>query len=265
MDIEKYISSGVLESYVYGFLPSEETAEVQALILTNPEVRAAVAAIEKDKERFISLYAITPPPSVKDRILTMIRNEHPSEEFNSVEKGPSFYFFTNPILQTRNKQWRFIAILSIVIAIVTITTNIFNLHHSNDYQHRYNALLDAYSRIIDEKQAEKQLPVSHQLPESFTGIEIWGTSGSVLFRLSGDNKLLYISAAGLPPLSQGEQYHIWRVKNDRWLSDELLDTEVPIQALNKVKPGDSIIITLQHTHGTTLPKKGIIILEGRIK
>lgn len=47
MDINEYISSGILELYVYGALSESESAEVTRTLREYPEVRQEVEEIEK--------------------------------------------------------------------------------------------------------------------------------------------------------------------------------------------------------------------------
>lgn len=47
MDIQKYISSGILELYVYGVLSEKESREVSRVLKEYPEVKAEVEEIEK--------------------------------------------------------------------------------------------------------------------------------------------------------------------------------------------------------------------------
>ncbi len=47
MDIQKYISSGILELYVYGALSEKESREVSRVLKEYPEVRTEVEEIEK--------------------------------------------------------------------------------------------------------------------------------------------------------------------------------------------------------------------------
>ena len=79
MDVQHYISSGILESYVFGMLPEEEQIEVEIAALQYPDIRAAVRALQQDKERFVQMYAITPPAAIKDKILAMIHEEETAD------------------------------------------------------------------------------------------------------------------------------------------------------------------------------------------
>lgn len=75
MDVQGYISSGILESYVFGLLPEAEQREVETIIAGYPPVKAAVQELQLDRERFVQLYAMAPPTDIKDRLLDIIREE----------------------------------------------------------------------------------------------------------------------------------------------------------------------------------------------
>ena len=46
MELEKYISSGILELYVYGALPEEESLKVTQELKQHPEILKEVEEIE---------------------------------------------------------------------------------------------------------------------------------------------------------------------------------------------------------------------------
>lgn len=57
MNVKEYIASGILELYVYGALPEDESAEVTKMIKKYPEVRAEVEEIENALIRLSSAAA----------------------------------------------------------------------------------------------------------------------------------------------------------------------------------------------------------------
>ncbi|MBC9932520.1 hypothetical protein [Chitinophaga qingshengii] len=75
MDVQGYISSGILESYVFGLLSETEQREVEIIIAQYPAVKATVQELQQDRERFVQLYAMAPPMDIKDRLLNIIREE----------------------------------------------------------------------------------------------------------------------------------------------------------------------------------------------
>ena len=51
MDIQAYIQSGVIESYVLGVADAQDVAELQRLRFEYPEVEAAIAAWKSRKKQ----------------------------------------------------------------------------------------------------------------------------------------------------------------------------------------------------------------------
>lgn len=62
MDIQAYISSGILEQYLLGDTTTAETADVERMAEQHPEVRAELDRIEMALEKYAVMYG-TPPPA----------------------------------------------------------------------------------------------------------------------------------------------------------------------------------------------------------
>ena len=68
MNIEEYISSGILESYVLGELPENEAQEVLRIAQQYPEVREELENIERSLEALAQKVAVKPSSEVKERL-----------------------------------------------------------------------------------------------------------------------------------------------------------------------------------------------------
>lgn len=75
MDLQSFIRSGLLESYLLGQCTAEEQALVERMLKSHPEARAELAAIEKALEGYASAHAAAPAPGMKERILEAIDRE----------------------------------------------------------------------------------------------------------------------------------------------------------------------------------------------
>ncbi|HAI84997.1 MAG TPA: hypothetical protein DCL43_15135, partial [Chitinophagaceae bacterium] len=65
MDIQAYIASGVVESYVLGLATNEERAELEQLLPQHPELQDALTDFEQSFENFHQTQAAVPPPAIK--------------------------------------------------------------------------------------------------------------------------------------------------------------------------------------------------------
>jgi mannose-6-phosphate isomerase-like protein (cupin superfamily) len=72
MNIEKYISSGVIEMYVMGALPAEEAEELKLLATQHPEIGAEVEKISLTLESYAFATAKTPAPDVKAMLMATL-------------------------------------------------------------------------------------------------------------------------------------------------------------------------------------------------
>ena len=91
MNIQEYISSGIVENYVLGLTDEKETAEFERMCEVYPEVKAAREAFEISVEEQAMKNAITPPPHLKSKIFSQIDVE--------IDRKPGA---VNPVAQPAN-------------------------------------------------------------------------------------------------------------------------------------------------------------------
>jgi anti-sigma-K factor RskA len=75
VNIQEYISSGILESYVLGLASEEERREFEQICAQYPEVLQARIAFEQALEKQAMANAITPAAGLKNKILVDIDKE----------------------------------------------------------------------------------------------------------------------------------------------------------------------------------------------
>ncbi len=72
MDIQTFIQSGLLESYILGQCTADELVLVERMAVEHPEVRAELESIETALENYATAQAITPPVDLRERIMRSI-------------------------------------------------------------------------------------------------------------------------------------------------------------------------------------------------
>ncbi|MCB0663564.1 MAG: hypothetical protein KDC24_12540, partial [Saprospiraceae bacterium] len=87
MDIQAYISSGILELYVLNQLEPEKVQEVEQNAAKYPAIKAKIDAIELALERYAMLHATTPPAGTLDNILKEVRNHPKASSGNKGANG----------------------------------------------------------------------------------------------------------------------------------------------------------------------------------
>lgn len=72
MDLQSFIQSGLLESYVLGQATAEERSLVERMLIQHAEARTELAAIEQAMESYAKVMGTPPPAWMKGRILDQI-------------------------------------------------------------------------------------------------------------------------------------------------------------------------------------------------
>lgn len=72
MDIEAYISSGILDLYAAGALTSPEKEEVEQMAKLYPEIQAEINNIHAVLNQYAELHAVPPPAYLKEKVLGAI-------------------------------------------------------------------------------------------------------------------------------------------------------------------------------------------------
>jgi len=72
LELDHYIQSGIIESYVLGLATNVEVEELQYMRRLYPELNSEIAAVEKRMERQAFAEAVLPPERLKDRIFQRI-------------------------------------------------------------------------------------------------------------------------------------------------------------------------------------------------
>ena len=73
MNIELYIQSGIVESYVLGLASPAEVAEFEQLLPHFPQLKEAMSDFEYQLELFAIDHEIPPPPGIRERIEARLR------------------------------------------------------------------------------------------------------------------------------------------------------------------------------------------------
>ncbi|RFS19841.1 hypothetical protein DVR12_22380 [Chitinophaga silvatica] len=302
MDVQHYISSGILESYVFGMLPEEEQIEVEIAALQYPDIRAAVRALQQEKERFVQLYAITPPSVIKEKILAIIHEEEAAAG-NSMElqpkpslsdptsqqqyKLPSSNHHTikpKPIIHkpasksSSDLKWKYATAAIIIVLVGSVLLNFFFFNASNDYEGRYKELIATREKLDEQKEQQNQ--TAYQSPSNNTNSSLKdpdfklthlegtsnyeGSSIDIGWNNHSNAVLLLAQLMPLPP--NGKQFHLWAIHNSTFKDAGVFNTGANMtkvwQQMKEIKNADSFIISLQTVGSTTPPAKEEIIMSG---
>jgi mannose-6-phosphate isomerase-like protein (cupin superfamily) len=70
----KYIQSGIIEDYCFGFLTKEKTAEVENMANNFPIILEAITSNQEALEEYANLFKLTPSSECKSKIMNVFDN-----------------------------------------------------------------------------------------------------------------------------------------------------------------------------------------------
>ena len=87
-NINNFIQSGILESYVLGTTTEAEALEVEQMASAHAEVRAELEAVSLSLETYAQLNAVTPNPTIKPLLMAFIDYSDRMQKGESVSAPP---------------------------------------------------------------------------------------------------------------------------------------------------------------------------------
>lgn len=210
MNVEAYISSGILEAYALGELSEQERAEVEKNLAQYPALREELALIEEAQEELLMKAAVQPRATVKANLFAKIDTQKPSAKVVELKpEGSSLSF------------WKFAAAASVTIALIT---SYLALNYWNKWKSTENSLTELIAQ--NQRVAQDYNTVNKRLDNiekdlnilnnpAFTRVVMKGTpnapSSLASVYWNESTKEVYLSIQSMKELSRENQYQLWAI------------------------------------------------------
>ncbi|MFK7924622.1 MAG: anti-sigma factor [Bacteroidia bacterium] len=270
MDIQAYISSGILELYLSGQLESVEAQEVERLANEHPEIRAELDALEAAIGQFAGeLYDSTPSSGLLDNIMGAIAEADATQVVTSPPIQSPIDTETPLLPLTASKSpanWRWIAVAAAVALLISLAFNF----------QQYGALRQVNDQLATLNQQQQQF--SDQIDRTASQIEVLADANSRIIDLKGldlapnskarvywntaSNKV-YFRMDGLPKLTEEQQYQLWAIIDGVPVDAGVLLADGSLELANPIS-GDAIAfaVTIEPKGGSTNPTMDKMVLYG---
>lgn len=252
MEIEKYITSGVLELYVYGTLSEKESEEVYKVLKEYPEIEKEVEQIEKGLLQLSSATAPYNPEKVYNRIKDQLNLSEDEKVIAIDQKRRNWYAYIG---------WA--ASVALLIGLVT------QLNKNKELQQQ---VVDAN---IEQQLLEGKIDVAEKdLTKTKSLLNILRNKDIIQIPLQAQkvdpkayaivywdkkNQITYIDVAGLPTPPPGKVYQVWSLKltpltpTSLGVLDQFEEDENKIFALSNMNDSEAFGITLEPKGGSKSP------------
>ena len=272
MDIQEYISSGIIESYVLGMASAEERAEFERICDSYPEVLKARDTFELSLEQHALSYAIEPPAHLKNEVFKKIH----AEENNKLSYKTKITSSPAPVVPVA---WqRYIAAASILLLIASTILNYYFFAQYKEYSAKYDELVQsqnqmasanqtlqaklldyesALSMIKDPAMAVVKMPSvpTSPNPGSLTTV-YWNTK----------SKDVYLLVNNLPKPTIDKQYQLWALVDGKPVDAGIFDINEGLSfvKMKNIPNAQAFAITLEKKGGSLAPTMQAMYVLGKV-
>ena len=267
MNIEEYISSGILEAYVLGELSEQERIDVEKNLVQYSQLREELQAIEETQERLLMSAAIKPRIQVKDSLFQKIDQQKP--EAKVVPLIPEH--------DTGSNIWRYVTAASIIIALVS---SYLAYDYHSKWKHTENSLTELIAQ--NQRVAKDYNVVNQRLDKiendikiidnpAFQRVIMKGTDNApeamAYVYWNASSKEVYLSIQSMKELSKDNQYQLWAIIDGKPVDAGVFDGNVA--GLLKMKAigtgAAAFAVTVEPRGGKLTPSLETMQVMGNVK
>jgi anti-sigma-K factor RskA len=279
VNIQEYISSGIVESYVLGLASQEERAEFERMCAAHPEVRKARDTFELSLEEQAMLNAVTPSKNIKSKIFAEIEIEN--QKLND-QRGESQ--FTDSEAENRSTRmlprigWqRYLAAASIILLILSTAFNFYLFNQVRSYSSRYEALVAQQSEL-----AKNNTIMRARLDNYENTLAMMKDPDMAIIKMPGTNvptspdsnsvatvywhtksKDVYLLVNNLPQPASDRQYQLWAIVDGKPIDAgvfDLQDVTGGLLRMRNMPRAQAFAVTLERRGGSPTPQGSMYVL-----
>jgi len=292
MNVDQYISSGILELYAANALPPEEMREVAEMVEKHARVKEELDAILEGLKNYAAVYAPERSEALYDSIIEKINASPVQIAPPEVKPAPVIPLHKEPQAEKENKRvpdyqrqsgsgrYMLMIAASVILLMVSIAANIYLYDKYVDTQDKLvamenekNAMANnANANKVKFEQTESQLKLftdPHNKMVMMKGMPI-SPGSEVMVMWNTSNKEVYVDVHRLPPPPEGMQYQLWAIDTDGKPVDAGMLTpfkdrkDQGPEHLKKIGNAVAFAITLEKRGGSPTPSIDKMYVKGEV-
>jgi anti-sigma-K factor RskA len=279
VNIQEYISSGIVESYVLGLADQEERAEFERMCSAYIEVRKARELFELALEEQAMKNAITPAKNIKSKIFAEIEIE--KEKFSTITNDQMLSVpvgeATRPATKVVSIGWqRYIAAASIALLLISTALNFYFFNQYRRYSNRYEALMAQQAEMAKNNDVLRtrldtyESTLAMLRDPDMTVIKMPGTnvptspdSNSVAtVYWNTRSKDVYLMVNNLPHPPSDQQYQLWAIVDGQPIDAGVFEVQnaAGLLRMKNMPRAQVFAVTLEKRGGSTTPQGPMYVM-----
>ncbi len=252
MDIDQYISSGILEAYLLGNLPEREKKALEQLMEQHDTLKEELISIQNTLEAMAHQLAIVPEDSTREDFLEKL---HQLQKEQAAKVQPIHHRWPLTRLQIA---------ASIVWLLITFSIPVYFYLQLKKVQTEFdealsqNKTLSAYLYVVRNPDfAQISLAATETSPGQYAAVFWNPTTGE-----------LYLDASGLSSPDPAQQYQLWALQGEKPVSMGVFDPDQEnspgLKKMEIIRQADAFAVTLEPHGGSREPTVSALQVMGKV-
>ena len=269
MNIQHYISSGILELYVMDQLTEAQRHEVETLRTQHPEIGTEINKIESVLEQVAFAESATLPAHLEDATINKIKASQTNNPESQIQNPKSPASITLPTLQAVRSIKPFIygMVASAALALTAAGAALYFHNQIADNQSQVSAChLSTQQLQQDNGQLEKELFVLKA--PSFMKVMMMSPDSTkhdaACVFWDPHTQEVYIDDCNLHNLDPNSQYEAWATIDNKMVSLGVFDHSHILQKVKPTAKSTAFVITVGKKGGAEIFNQNMTVVKGRV-
>lgn len=281
MDIQQYISSGILELYAAGALSPEEMRAVEHVMAEYPEIRRELSEIEEALEQMAMLSAKPPSSHVRASLLEKINAEEQSEprvlkEPEPARKEPTAAVFSLPQqYPPKNRVPLYLAAASFSGLVIASAAAMYFYSQWKSSEYELLAIANEKARTEQEytlmQSSMKNMNydlgiIVHKNTKAvpITAVKEGVNEGAVVY-WNSVTKDVYLNIDKLPPPPAGKQYQLWAIREGKPVDEGVFKADSSgLHKMKTITGPEAFAVTMEPEGGSPQPTMENMMWFGKL-
>jgi anti-sigma-K factor RskA len=252
VNIQEYISSGIIESYVLGLASAEERVEFDKMCELYPELREARTKFELSIEKQAFQNSISPPAGSKDRIWSAIQQ--------STEKSTKVITMEPRQGGSAALRWFAAAAVALLLLASYFAYILYNKNRALQARIEHNDSL-----INKMTEGEKIMHNPNVMVVNMVGLKGSPSSANVYWDSTSTD--VYMVVKNMPKLPSDKQYQLWALIGSKPVNLGLFDLPESnvVLKMKNTQEADAFAITIENRGNSGGPDLGQLQSMGKAK
>lgn len=291
MNIQEYISSGIIESYVLGLADPEERMEFERLADEYPELREARHAFEVSLENQMQYNVVTPPAHIKSQILSAIdmdtHKTAPAFSGGGTNVPPVIAGTGNSNNEGRSKAGvmvvkrefpKYLAAASVILLLMSTALNFYFFNRYKEYNEKYQELIASQTELASHNQIlqtrlleyEKTLEMMKDPAMYIVKMPAIPTSpdpsSATTVYWDTRTKDVYLAVNRLPSPENDQQYQLWAMVDGKPVDAGVFELKdgTGLTKMKNIPRAEAFAITLEKKGGSPTPSLDKLYVMGKV-